>query len=60
MSGVQLLLLLMSDDSNVNCFLQFGELLPWLAALANSTTSSNQFKKDMVDAIIRLTSTILE
>ena len=60
MSGVQLLLLLMSDNSNIHCFLQFGELLPWLATLANATTSSNEFKKDMVDAIIRLTSTILE
>jgi hypothetical protein len=61
MSGVELLLLLMADDSSINCFLPFvGDLLPWLAALANSTTSSNQFKKDLVNAIIRLTSTILE
>jgi hypothetical protein len=60
MSGVVLLLLLMSDESSITCFLPFvGELLPWLAALANSTTSSNQFKKDLVNAIIRLTSTIL-
>jgi hypothetical protein len=60
-SSVELLLTLMSDDSSIKCFLPFvGELLPWLAALANSTTSSNQFKKDLVNAIIRLTSTILE
>lgn len=60
MTSVQLLLHLMSDDTSIKCFLHYAELLPWLATLANSNTSSKELKNDTVDAIVRLTSQFLE
>ena len=60
MACIELLLLLMSDDCSINCFLHYAELLPWLATLANSNTSSKELRKDTVAAIVRLTNQLLE
>lgn len=60
MTSVELLLLLMSDDSSITSFLHYADLLPWLATLANSNASSKKLKKDTIDAIVRLTSQFLE
>jgi hypothetical protein len=60
MTSVELVLRLMSDDSNITSFLHYADLLPWLVTLANSNASSKKLKKDTIDAIVRLTSQFLE
>jgi hypothetical protein len=60
MTGVEVILLLMSEDANMNHFLPYSNLLPWLATLANSNASSKELKSKTVDAIVRLTSHFLE
>lgn len=60
MAGVKSIILLMSDDSTINHFLPYTNLLPWLATLANSNTSSKKLKQDTIQAMVRLTSQLLE
>jgi hypothetical protein len=47
MTGVEVILLLMSEDANMNHFLPYSNLLPWLATLANSNASSKEIKETL-------------
>lgn len=54
LKAVELLLVLMADESSIKYFQQFQDLLPWLAAFANATTEDNVLKKKLVKTIICL------
>ena len=58
--GIETLLALLSNQSNIKAFLSFRPLLPWLVSFVNTTTADDDFKKEVVTAIIRLSQAMLE
>lgn len=59
-SGIEIILSLLKDENNVKAFIGLPQLLPWLVTFLNSTTAKESFKKKVVTAILRLSSTLLE
>lgn len=57
---VELLLLIMADPQNHFFIKEHTELLPWLATFANAMTSEDTLKKNVVRAIIQLSSCFIE
>ena len=57
--GVELLLSLLSNETNTAAFLSFSQLLPWLVTFV-ATTGDEDFKQEVIPPIVRLSEALLE
>ena len=57
--GVEFLLSLLSNATNTDAFLSFPQLLPWLVTFV-ATTGDEDFKQEVITAIVRLSEALLE
>jgi hypothetical protein len=58
--GVETILALLSNEGNTKSFLACPQLLPWLVAFVKTTTADEDFKQEVVVAIVRICTAMLE
>jgi hypothetical protein len=58
--GVETILALLSNEANTKAFMSFHQLLPWLVTFVNATMADDNFKKEIISAIVRLSTALLE
>jgi hypothetical protein len=58
--GVETILALLSKEGNTKSFLAYPQLLPWLVTFVNRTTADEDFKQEVVVAIVRISTAMLE
>lgn len=58
--GVETILALLSNEGNTKSFLAYPQLLPWLVTFVNTTTADEDFKQEVVAAIVRISTIMLE
>lgn len=58
--GMETLLALLSNEGNTISFLAYPQLVPWLVNFVNTTTADEDFKQEVVAAIVRISTAMLE
>ena len=58
--AVEMVLALLSNEENIQAFLPFRTLLPWLVSFVNATTADDDLKKPVVSVIVRLSQEYLK
>jgi hypothetical protein len=58
--GVETILALLANEGNTKSFLAYPQLLPWLVTFVNTTTADEDFKQEVVVAIVRISTAMLE